>query len=77
MGFIDCQHFVSTNSKCKNKKKRSQVCSMALVGDDKVDDNDSSSDEVTPKKAEILEMLEENSKALKARIRCWRRLARS
>ena len=53
--------FVSTNSKRKTKKKRSQVCSMALVEDDKEDGNDSSSEE-----AEILEMLEENRKALKA-----------
>ena len=56
--------FVSTKSRRRNKEKRSLVCSMAL--EDKDDgSNSSSDDEVTPEQAEILEMLEQNSRELK------------
>ena len=59
--------FISTHSKhnSKPKAKKRPVCSMALT--DKDDgSNSSSGDEVTPEQAEILELLEENSQALKA-----------
>ena len=52
---------------------------MALEDKENKDDgsNSSSDDEVTPEQAEILEMLEQNSRELKPRIRCWRRQPRS
>jgi hypothetical protein len=64
--------FVSTSSKCKLKHnaKKSPVCSVALVDENNDDGDDSSSgDEVTSEQVEILEILEENSQALKAHDR--------
>ena len=56
--------FVSTKSKRKNKVRRSSVCSMALEDKENKDvgSNYSSDNELTPEQAEILEMLEQNSR---------------
>ncbi|WVZ51749.1 hypothetical protein U9M48_002862 [Paspalum notatum var. saurae] len=70
--------FVSTKSKRKNKDKRSSVCSMALEDKENKDDgsNSSSDDEVTPKQAEILEMLEQNRRELKAQDKMLEKAAK-
>ncbi|WVZ70432.1 hypothetical protein U9M48_019103 [Paspalum notatum var. saurae] len=70
--------FVSTKSRRKNKDKRSSVCSMALEDKEHKDDgsNSSSDDEVTPKQTEILEMLEQNSRELKAQDKMLEKAAK-
>ena len=67
--------FASTSTKHKHKAKKRPVCSMALS--DKDDGGDSSSgDEVTYEQAEILEMLEHNSRELKAQDRMLEKAAK-
>ena len=67
--------FASTSTKHKHKAKKQPVCSMALS--DKDDGgNSSSGDYVTPEQAEILELLEENSQALKAQDRMLEKAAK-
>ncbi|WVZ61665.1 hypothetical protein U9M48_011503 [Paspalum notatum var. saurae] len=70
--------FVSTMSRRKNKDKRSSVCSMTLEDKENKDDgsNSSSDDEVTPEQAEILEMLEQNSRELKAQDKMLEKAAK-
>ncbi|KAJ1254086.1 hypothetical protein BS78_K121600 [Paspalum vaginatum] len=69
--------FVSTKSKRKHKMHRRSFCSMALEDkDDKGNDNDSSDEEVTREQAEILEMLESNSRELKAQDRLLEKAAK-
>ncbi|KAJ1254199.1 hypothetical protein BS78_K106600 [Paspalum vaginatum] len=69
--------FISTKSKRKHKMHRRSFCSMALEDkDDKGNDNDSSDEEVTPEQAEILEMLESNSRELKAQDRLLEKAAK-
>ena len=71
--------FASTSSKHKRKHKgkKRPVCSMALVDEDKDDINDSSFKyEITSEQAEILEILEENSQALKAQHRMLEKAAK-
>ena len=67
--------FASTSTKHKHKAKKRPVCSMELS--DKDDGgNSSSGDYVTPEQAEILELLEENSQALKAQDRMLEKAAK-
>ena len=67
--------FASTSTKHKHKAKKRPVYSMALS--DKDDGgNSSSGDYVTPEQAEILELLEENSQALKAQDRMLEKAAK-
>ena len=70
--------FVSTKSRRKNKDKRSSVCSMALEDKENKDDgsNTSSDNEVTPEQAKILEMLEQNSRELKAQDKMLEKAAK-